>query len=515
MFDDNTKDPNAPKKHNLLIEFINTLEWLVTAFMLAFVFRAFVMEAFRIPTGSMADTLMGAHFRLQCPECGYGYPYGFIPRSYNMPEESVPSRPVPVVLYNNVDYQVKCPSCGFYMPTGERRDVYNGDRILVLKCIYQIFEPQRWDVVVFKNPEQPKISFIKRLVGKPGEKLELIDGDVYINGKIERKPVRVQDELWSVIYDNDYQPIRPAVAGFNNKPWKQPFENTQGSSWKVEPSHPTVFSLDSGPEAVSMMQYNSVSANDFTAVYSYNSLLFMRGAEVCSDLKVRFCVAGGEMGTVGASLSKYDTVYKGFVNAAGDLVITRKRPGGEEEELRRLKDGKTDMSKPVPFAFMNVDHKLILEFGQKRLEMDMGRDPNSMGEIPARPGQPVVQIFGAGKLSLSHVAIFRDEQYLSSGIGGGVARAGRGRPFKLGKDEFFMCGDNSPNSQDSRIWPSEGIGNDGISYRPGIVPRDYLVGKAVFVYWPSGYPIVSSFPLVVAPDFGDMRLIYGGSDRSM
>lgn len=36
-----------------------TLEWLITAFILAFVFRAFVMEAFRIPTGSMADTLKG------------------------------------------------------------------------------------------------------------------------------------------------------------------------------------------------------------------------------------------------------------------------------------------------------------------------------------------------------------------------------------------------------------------------------------------------------------------------
>ena len=57
-----------PKKKDRAAEIANTFEWLITAFILAFVFRAFVMEAFRIPTGSMADTLMGAHFRLRCPE---------------------------------------------------------------------------------------------------------------------------------------------------------------------------------------------------------------------------------------------------------------------------------------------------------------------------------------------------------------------------------------------------------------------------------------------------------------
>ena len=54
-----------------------TLEWLITAFMLAFLARAFILEAFRIPTGSMADTLKGDHFRLRCEQCGYEYDCGF------------------------------------------------------------------------------------------------------------------------------------------------------------------------------------------------------------------------------------------------------------------------------------------------------------------------------------------------------------------------------------------------------------------------------------------------------
>ncbi|MFA5239736.1 MAG: S26 family signal peptidase, partial [Phycisphaerae bacterium] len=57
-------------------EIANTFEWMITAFILAFLVRAFIVEAYRIPTGSMADTLKGDHFRLCCQQCGYGYDCG-------------------------------------------------------------------------------------------------------------------------------------------------------------------------------------------------------------------------------------------------------------------------------------------------------------------------------------------------------------------------------------------------------------------------------------------------------
>ena len=86
--------------------------------------------------------------------------------------------------------------------------VANGDRILVLKCIYQFIEPKRWDVIVFKNPPEPAINYIKRLIGLPGEKVQIIDGDIYIDDKIARKPAKIQKELWMPVYNNDYQPVR-------------------------------------------------------------------------------------------------------------------------------------------------------------------------------------------------------------------------------------------------------------------------------------------------------------------
>ena len=101
----------------------------------------------------------------------------------------------------------------------------SGDRILVLKCIYQFEEPKQWDVVVFKNPLDPTENYIKRLVGRPGETVEIIDGDVYINGQISRKPAKVQEELWMPVYDNDYQPARQDEPTFNGHKWQQPFRN--------------------------------------------------------------------------------------------------------------------------------------------------------------------------------------------------------------------------------------------------------------------------------------------------
>src|SRR3954469_1133508 len=56
-----------------------TLESILVAFVLAFIFRCFVVEAFVIPTGSMAPTLLGAHTRHQCPECGYRFDVNFSP----------------------------------------------------------------------------------------------------------------------------------------------------------------------------------------------------------------------------------------------------------------------------------------------------------------------------------------------------------------------------------------------------------------------------------------------------
>ena len=534
---DTSSKEAVEKRKERAAEIANTFEWLITAFMLAFVFRAFVMEAFRIPTGSMADTLKGAHFQLACPQCGYEY-------AYNYGSEQVP----------NYDVQIEpgsphCPSCGYFLPARTRMLPANGDRILVLKCIYQFLEPKRWDVVVFKNPGEPEQNFIKRLIGRSGETVEIVDGDVYINGEISRKPPKIQQELWMPVYENDYQPVRPEFGRFNGRRWRQPFRNIQGSKWDFNADGPTVFGLESNPDDIHVMFYDTKLGNDFGAENcAYNPSRRHNGPPYCSDLMVGFYANFSESeGAVGISLSKYKTRYRAWVDFQKDgegealtceMAIAKSVQGQEYKDLIRKKPIRQAAGKGTLFSFTNVDHQLVLKFGNKVLRYDLGSDPDAAGQVNGNI-EPEVRIFGSGKLLLSHISISRDIYYTTPVQQMGEACfASTGHPFKLDAGEFFVLGDNSPASHDSRLWSNKGIGVNGEPvYRAGIVPRDYLVGKAVFVYWPSGFEFlwprglkayllknswknrlsavmywIVSFRWI--PDVSQMRFIYGGTAKN-
>ena len=73
----------------------------------------------------------------------------------------------------------------FKIPTGSMRPtLVEGDRILVNKFIYKFKEPERGDIIVFVSPEDKKKDFIKRLVGLPGEEVEIAHGSILINDKV-------------------------------------------------------------------------------------------------------------------------------------------------------------------------------------------------------------------------------------------------------------------------------------------------------------------------------------------
>ena len=544
----------AEKKKDRAMEVANTFEWLITAFILAFVFRAFVMEAFRIPTGSMADTLKGAHFRLACPQCGYKYEYGFVPSDYGLGEDTVPANDVPVPITrcpncgrypsqtvcrrcrqiydlraltsrNEEDRgnapgrsqgpRTHCPQCGDELASNQVMPVANGDRILVLKCVYQLLEPRRWDVIVFKNPPDPTVNYIKRLIGLPGEAVQIIDGDIYINGKIARKPPKVQNEMWMPVYDNDYQPVRPAEDSFNGHRWQQPFKNVNGSRWILQDSdHPTVFGLDSPVDQIHSLVYDTSVGNDFRATYAYDDIDTYNYMPYCSDLMVRFSARTADsQGSVGVALSKYQTNYKASVDYRGQMVITKQEEGRQSIELAKKSIAPPAVNESITVRFANVDHELVFEFGKDKLTFDLGRELGGAGPIQ-EDVEPRVEILGSGKLTLSHVGIFRDIHYTAAKFANsrGDGRATQDSPFVLEKDQFFVLGDNSPNSEDGRWWRLAGRANKGLSsYRVGTVPRDYLVGKALFVYWPSGFKPFPRFRFGVIPNVGRMRFIYGGS----
>ena len=507
MSENKQKQPKSTSKKSRAAEIANTFEWLIIAFVLAFLVRGFVIEAYRIPTGSMADTFMGAHLRTQCPQCGYKYEFGFTPTHYGMRENAVPGGTLPPVIASRITS--RCPSCGSRNKAKSTDWISYGDRILVIKSLYLFFEPNRWDVIVFKNPSEPKINLIKRLIGRPGEEVEIIDGDVYINGQITRKPPKIQDELWMTVYDNDYHPVRPNQSSFNGHFWKLPFDMT-GSNWKADTK---TFTLNSLPGSINIMSYDTKLGNDFRATYAYNELRYHKSAPICSDLKINFFATSENLaGVVGAKVSKYGTVYTGKINYAGKMTIA-KSMAGAEEVLAQKQIYLDCIGRAVEFSFTNVDHQLILNFGKDKLVHDLGRLPDDAGQRKFLT-EPEAKIFGSGKLTLSHVAIYKDIHYLGTKPGnGGPTRASENNSFKLGKDEFFALGDNSPISSDSRWWNQEGIGNNGKTYRPGVVPRDFLVGKAAFVYWSQGFKPFDDFRIAFIPNIAKMRLIYSGSEQ--
>ena len=248
--DDQPSTP-PPAKGEPKHEGIGTIfEQILVAFILAFVFRAFVLEAFVIPTGSMATTLLGAHMALDCPDCGWdftlNYPSdsatGAVPPTAQV---AVPDRAGRTAVFDRV-YAVRCPNCAYRLPRLDPADPDNdatapavsyGDRILVLKHLYLLSDPQRYDVVVFKTPSRARDprngadlhapwstepyqqNYIKRLVGLPGDTLMLVSGDVFVTRQqktlaelspddfeIARKGEVAQGALWRVVYDDDHRP---------------------------------------------------------------------------------------------------------------------------------------------------------------------------------------------------------------------------------------------------------------------------------------------------------------------
>ncbi|MFA5252561.1 MAG: signal peptidase I, partial [Phycisphaerae bacterium] len=340
--------PQQEQEFSRTSEIANTLEWLITAFILAFLVRAFIMEAYRIPTGSMADTLKGDHFRLCCQQCGYKYDCGSDMERYRQGRDGVTTDTVKLPIS-------RCPSCGHYDTGGRAISISNGDRILVLKCIYQFFEPKRWDVIVFKNPLNPAENYIKRLIGRPGETIEIIDGDIYIDGEISRKPAKVQEELWMPVYDNDYQPAQPRESSFNSHAWQQPFRNVAASKWGVDKSNPTVFQLAGPAGEISTLSYDASIGNDFRTAYAYNNIGDYKNMPYCSDLMVRFYAqSAGEQGGVGVTVSKYQTTYKARVDLGGEMVIGKVSATGEETILEKKTIDASAMNKPTLVEFANV-----------------------------------------------------------------------------------------------------------------------------------------------------------------
>lgn len=125
-------------------------EWtrsVVVAFLLFLVIRTFVVEAFKIPTSSMERTLLVGDF----------------------------------LLVNKAVYGAEIPATGLRLPAFD--------------------DPEQGDVVVFNPPHDPGRNYVKRVVGVPGDTVEMRDKVLYVNGNRQTEPyARYMDSTGDAVH---------------------------------------------------------------------------------------------------------------------------------------------------------------------------------------------------------------------------------------------------------------------------------------------------------------------------
>lgn len=484
----------------------DNLEWIALAVLLVLFVRQTLVEAFRIEHGSMVPTLVGRHEEVRCPNCGWTFDVGL---------DKV-----------GADGQVQCPNCRFDWDGGSSYDPKHGaisfrrpewlwnlgeaadgtviqgadaanriergvSRIFVNKLVYELRKPRRWEVAVFLYPYydvkckfcgwEGKFAslqgaicpdcghsdfivtardFIKRVVGFPNETVSLQNGDIYINGIISRKPRDVQARMWQAVFDSRYMPRQEVTRIWD---LSQATER-----WKRQPPG-GVLSVDARGMAEPVMGAYAIPITD---LYAYDGpsyelapgRLGASGRNPVGDCRIsaRVRVLDHEK-RGGQVLLQMDDAGHSFVVSVpvglpGDAALQ------QDGSLMRRRVGQCLAKQQSTWLTLeNYDGRLVARLGSRELfSYDYRPDPE---------GRHAVKFGAAGAEVLwERIIVERDIYYTD--LDQGSARQAQ---YVMDKDEYFVLGDNSPassDSRDSRAFPHPGV------------PGKNMIGKAFFVFWP-------------------------------
>lgn len=93
----------------------------------------------------------------------------------------------------------------------------DGDQLIVDKVTYRFHDPERFDIIVFPFRYKDNTYYIKRIIGLPGETVQIVDGEIYINGEVLQEsygrevmqdaglaaePITLGDDEYFVLGDN-------------------------------------------------------------------------------------------------------------------------------------------------------------------------------------------------------------------------------------------------------------------------------------------------------------------------
>lgn len=345
------------------------------------------------------------------------------------------------------------------------------DRILVDKARYLLVEPQRWDIAVFRYPLRLIQNYVKRIVGLPGERLRIAGGNLYrvpagaeptdaAALEVLRRPEDVQEQHWKEIFParavlhGEAQPLLGAFRGTGGE-WstddgvftvRQRNERTNSSlifeSTKDLGLTNRVF--DGYPTWVARAMIDGGAQSGFEHVQDARIGFRVQpqrpGAELRIELEIDHAGGGGYSFVLGAA------------DGEGRIVVEQGngRPVAQSEPFALPLIAGDWL--PVRFAHLDdmcyawVADRPVAELdcsAFRTLEPLNPRSDGGGGRATLR-----VQVRGGDVVAFDQLRVERDLHYLPT------SRPGEGgiRVFEIPPDHYFMMGDNTQQSVDSRDW---------------------------------------------------------------
>jgi signal peptidase I len=409
-----------------------------------------------IAGGSMAETLLGEHRSAVCADCGRRFVF----------DAASAAPPVRLV----------CPNCGHVADASDASGNIAGDCVVVDRAAFQFRPPRRWEVVALRDPRRAETILVKRIVGLPGETVEIRDGNVYIDGNIVRKTLAEQRAMAVLVHDADYSP---------------PYTKTLPSRWRAENdcenaspfppktlwrqsggtfSHPSDSTADVAPAAnvdwlvyhhqrrlpdgeatdaaiADVCGYNQATPRREEVVHAVADLfLALRLAEIKGGGD--FCVRASD-GTAAfeARLQFAENSPRQFrwlIRRAGQNIASA-------SETCSISDA--DCREGILVEASIMDRQFILAVAERTLaaipfEPD-AQQAKSPKEYGSHPSQKIATVaVGVARLgaTIQHLRVYRDIYYSAGTRGAATLREGC----------FFVLGDNSAISDDSRIFGGDG-----------------------------------------------------------
>jgi len=438
----------------------------IFAFLIMWVLASVKMDGVIPTTGMMAPTVINAHTTITCEACGWTYatrvPDWTAPQGKKAPEW----------------YDTQCPNCGQpYKVTPDTR-LQQGDRCLVTKR----GEHQRWDVVyrVTSGTNEATQRVLTRVVGLPGESLELIGGDVFVGKtktRLQKAPGEA-DDMWIPVNDSKYTPAEPVKGGSQ---WKAAGGR---SNWKFADGVWSCVQETAGSDELffsgkitDKIPYNLTAPS---STETDERLIPRPVGDVLIACSVHPLTGSGAM-TITRDLAEQKIIAK--INASGPVELSVMESGGAEQRANSTNGQmKSNLSVSAQVALAVRDGvAYVIDGTEVVAKLPLGpQDAEAAKERATRvTPESVCRIsigVSSGTLKLDRIKIFRDVYYRNAEEMGPayfkLARAKALTRFTVGQDRYFLMGDNSPRSWDSRLAP-EGV------------EADQVKATATSIYWPS------------------------------